>query len=280
MGRPDVASVAGLLVVAGHVGKGPVERVGVDADDAHPLFHQPEDPFAPQSRLAKVLRAAQPGVGPGLQQHDLPGPKFVADPLQARLQVFHGDEAARGLVPHVQQHSRGEAPGKRHLIHGAGRAALAGAAIVPGGIQMGAGVGDRFHALDGPALAAGIDQVLGPHVQEAAKLPEPLSGVGDVVDLGRQRLMGGLVLQRHAQVHQAKPSPGQFHGRRFGAHKRVLSGPWFLARVRPPVAWAAESFHLVCNHTVVSCPGKASRLLLNFCCRGLLGNQGFEEVGE
>jgi hypothetical protein len=71
VGRPDEAPVAGALLVGNHVGEGPVQRVGIDADHLHRLPDQQEDALAAKARLPEVVRRPQALVGPGLQQDDV-----------------------------------------------------------------------------------------------------------------------------------------------------------------------------------------------------------------
>jgi hypothetical protein len=64
--RPDEAPVTSTPVIGHHVGEGPVQRVGVDADHLHLLLHQPEDAFPAQPRLLEVGGRAQSLGGPGV----------------------------------------------------------------------------------------------------------------------------------------------------------------------------------------------------------------------
>jgi hypothetical protein len=97
------------------------------------------------------------------------------------------------------------------------------------GIDVSAGVGDGLYLLDGPAQTARVDEVLGLHAEELPHLLEALAVVPCVADRGRHRLVGGPVLQRHAQVEQA-----EFPEHRFGPSftAREAAGDWLLLSLR------------------------------------------------
>ena len=84
VGRPDVSPVAGAAIVGHHGGERPVERVGVDADHAHPLLDQPQRALAAQARLGEIVGRVEALVGAGLQQHDVERPQLIVD-LAERL---------------------------------------------------------------------------------------------------------------------------------------------------------------------------------------------------
>ena len=68
---------------------------------------------------------------------------------------FSGSTIVPGLfVAQVEHDTRGEAPLQRNLVNAPGGLALGGEAIVVGGIDVGAGVGEGSDLLQGPALAA------------------------------------------------------------------------------------------------------------------------------
>src|SRR5882757_6101161 len=56
MSRPNISAIARAAIVGDHISKRAIECVGIDADHLHPLFHQPQRSFAPQSGLSEVVR--------------------------------------------------------------------------------------------------------------------------------------------------------------------------------------------------------------------------------
>ena len=131
------------------------------------------------------------------------GSKGVADAAQGAPQVVGRDEVAGRLVAQVEDDAGGEAPLQWHLVNGVGWLPFRGRTVVVWGIDVGAGVRDRLHLLDRPAQPARVGQVFGPHAEEFPHLLQPLSLVRGVGDAGGDRLVGGGVLQGHAEVDQA-----------------------------------------------------------------------------
>src|SRR5262245_48130148 len=67
---------------------------------------------------------------------------------------------------------------------------------------MGAGVRDGPDFLDGPAVAIGVDEVLGLDAEELLHLGQSFAVVTDVMDLGRHGLAGGVVLKGDTEVDE------------------------------------------------------------------------------
>src|SRR5580704_4957864 len=91
VGRPNVATVTRATEVGYHVGEGPIERVGVDADHADSLLDKPQHAFASQTGLAEIIGRAEAGVGARLQEHDVERLKRVFDVPERRRQVINRD---------------------------------------------------------------------------------------------------------------------------------------------------------------------------------------------
>ena len=105
-----------------------------------------------------------------------------------------------GFVPHVEHDARGKAPLQRHLVDRAGRLAFGRRGVVIRGVDVGAGVRDRANLFDRPAAPLGIDQVVRPHAQKNRCIcSRPSPSWRHIVNVGRHRLAGGLMLERHAR---------------------------------------------------------------------------------
>ena len=198
----------GLLELLTLIGQGHVPAPAVGAHNVDALLGQPQGGLGAHAGAGnQVLLGAPALVRAGVEQHDVAGLDGVVDLGQVVLDVLLGDLVAVGLVTEVQLHARADAPLQGNLVDGPGLLAAGNQILVltgevmPGSIQMGAGVGAHLNEVDGPALTLG-EVGNGGAGEESGHL---LGGIFMVtaLDLGdlNRGIAGQIFFQQHGQVY-------------------------------------------------------------------------------
>jgi hypothetical protein len=183
-----------------------VKGPGVDPNHPDPLLDEPQRAVPIKARLPKVLRRPPSTGCPGMDHDDVQGLQGITDVAQSLLKIGSGDDFAGLAVPHVEHDSWPEAPFQRDLVDAARGLALGRFSVVIRGVDVCGRVAADRQILNRPAMAIGVDEVLGFRPEDVHHPLQPASRMRHVLDSRLCELSGGIVLERDAEVDEADPS--------------------------------------------------------------------------
>src|SRR5215831_4322328 len=124
-----------------HRGNGNVEAPTVGPHHANPLIDEVQSSLARHPGMAPgPVRLVEEAITAGADQYDVERLEPMADPPEGGIDVAGRDQLVRVLGREVEHHAVAVAPLERDLVDRAGRPALGARPVVPGRIDVGAGV--------------------------------------------------------------------------------------------------------------------------------------------